>query len=142
MLRPLSGNCSMRVRSTTVATVGLVVVMSGVTSPATVTAVAVVPNFSTGSTTADWPASRLSAPFHASILADSTEQPYLGKAFGFHRAMDTLGAAIGPLLTFAILALSQNDLRQVFLYHAFPVAEFLIAEKNRGAFLDVLRRMP
>src|SRR5436190_18895293 len=63
----------MRVCSTTVATVGLVVVMSGVTSPATVTAVAVVPNFSTGSTTADWPASRLSAPFHASILADSTE---------------------------------------------------------------------
>jgi MFS family permease len=54
------------------------------------------------------------------ILADSTEQPYLGKAFGFHRAMDTLGAAIGPLLTFAILAFSQNDLRQVFLWTAVP----------------------
>ena len=36
MLRPLSGSCSMRARSTIVATVGLVVESSGVTSPATV----------------------------------------------------------------------------------------------------------
>ncbi len=54
------------------------------------------------------------------LLADSTSAAYRGKAFGFHRSMDTLGAAIGPLLTFAILALSNNNLRLVFICTAVP----------------------
>jgi MFS family permease len=54
------------------------------------------------------------------VIADSTPQAYRGKAFGFHRSMDTLGAAIGPLITVAILALSHGDLRQVFLWTAVP----------------------
>lgn len=54
------------------------------------------------------------------LLADSAPPEYRGKAFGFHRAMDTLGAAIGPLLTYAILALTAQDLRQVFLWTAVP----------------------
>src|SRR5690242_6405237 len=32
------------------------------------------------------------------IIADSTTARHRGKAFGLHRSMDTLGAAIGPLL--------------------------------------------
>jgi hypothetical protein len=48
------------------------------------------------------------------ILADSAPAAYRGKAFGFHRGMDTLGAAIGPLSTAAILALYNNDVRMVF----------------------------
>ncbi|MFX6007000.1 MFS transporter, partial [Acinetobacter baumannii] len=31
-----------------------------------------------------------------------------GKAFGFHRAADTAGAVVGPLLGVALLAWSQN----------------------------------
>jgi len=54
------------------------------------------------------------------FIADSTPAAYRGKAFGFHRSMDTLGAAIGPLLTFAILALTQNDLRAVFAWTLVP----------------------
>ncbi len=54
------------------------------------------------------------------IIADSTPTGYRGKAFGFHRSMDTLGAAIGPLLTFGILALTQNDLRAVFAWTLVP----------------------
>jgi MFS family permease len=54
------------------------------------------------------------------VIADSTPQTFRGKAFGFHRAMDTLGAAIGPLITFAILALSGGDLRQVFVWTVVP----------------------
>ncbi len=54
------------------------------------------------------------------LLADSAPAEYRGKAFGFHRAMDTLGAAIGPLFAVLILALSNNDLRQVFLWTALP----------------------
>jgi len=54
------------------------------------------------------------------VLADSTPKQYRGKAFGFHRSMDTLGAAIGPLLTFGILALTHGDLRQVFAWTIVP----------------------
>jgi len=54
------------------------------------------------------------------LLADSAPAEYRGKAFGFHRAMDTLGAAIGPLFAVVILALSSNDLRQVFFWTALP----------------------
>ncbi len=56
------------------------------------------------------------------LLADSAPAEYRGKAFGFHRAMDTLGAAIGPLFALVILAASGNDLRQVFLWTALPGA--------------------
>src|SRR4051812_7232973 len=42
------------------------------------------------------------------MLADSAGPQYRGKAFGFHRAMDTLGAAIGPLWAFFILRANQD----------------------------------
>src|SRR3954468_15377670 len=42
------------------------------------------------------------------MMADSTPREYMGKAFGFHRSMDTLGAAVGPLLTYVILILTNN----------------------------------
>jgi MFS family permease len=54
------------------------------------------------------------------ILADSAPAAYRGKAFGFHRGMDTLGAAIGPLAAAAILALHNNDVRMVFAWTALP----------------------
>ncbi len=56
------------------------------------------------------------------MMADSTPQKYMGKAFGFHRSMDTLGAAVGPLLTYLILMLSSNNLRAVFWWTAVPGA--------------------
>ena len=37
------------------------------------------------------------------LIADTTPPEYRGKAFGFHRSLDTLGAAIGPLITAFIL---------------------------------------
>jgi MFS family permease len=43
------------------------------------------------------------SPRDALIVA-ATAQPILGRAFGFHRSMDHLGAVLGPLLAFAILA--------------------------------------
>jgi MFS family permease len=53
------------------------------------------------------------------LLADSTERKHMGKAFGFHRAMDTTGAAIGPLITALIIAMG-GDLRTVFAWTALP----------------------
>lgn len=34
------------------------------------------------------------------IIAESTEKTHLGRAFGFHRSMDTMGAVVGPALAF------------------------------------------
>ena len=39
------------------------------------------------------------------LIADSTEPKYRGVAFGLHRAMDTCGAVLGPLLALLIIVL-------------------------------------
>jgi MFS family permease len=54
------------------------------------------------------------------MMADSTPKQYMGKAFGFHRSMDTFGAAVGPLLTYFILVMTAGDLSSVFLWTAVP----------------------
>ncbi len=37
------------------------------------------------------------------LIADSVTEEYRGRAFGLHRAMDTAGAVIGPLLALALI---------------------------------------
>lgn len=54
------------------------------------------------------------------IIADSTEPGSLGKAFGFHRSMDTIGAVIGPALAFMILALPGGRFQTVFWISMIP----------------------
>jgi len=54
------------------------------------------------------------------MMADSTPRQYMGKAFGFHRSMDTLGAAVGPLLAFIILLATSGDIRAVFAWTLIP----------------------
>lgn len=72
------------------------------------------------------------------LMADSTTAQYRGKAFGFHRSMDTLGAAIGPLVTAAILLWTNDNLRAVFAWTLIPgllslaAIAFLVRE-TRGA---------
>ena len=39
------------------------------------------------------------------IIAESTKSDRLGRAFGFHRMMDTLGAIVGPAIAIAVLYL-------------------------------------
>src|SRR5439155_7136698 len=39
------------------------------------------------------------------LIADSTQPQYRGVAFGLHRAMDTCGAVLGPLLAVLIIVL-------------------------------------
>ena len=43
-----------------------------------------------------------------------------GQAFGFHRAMDTLGAVIGPILAALLLQVYQGNLRAVFAWAILP----------------------
>jgi len=56
------------------------------------------------------------------LLAASAPAEHRGKVFGFHRAMDTIGAVIGPLLALWLLAITDNDYRFVFLIAVIPTA--------------------
>ena len=56
------------------------------------------------------------------LIADSVGPEHRGLAFGFHRAMDTAGAALGPLLAFAVLALLPENYRAVFWIATVPGA--------------------
>ncbi len=49
------------------------------------------------------------------LISVSTDNKDIGRAFGFHRAADTLGAAVGPILAAIILPFIDNDLRTLFL---------------------------
>ncbi|MDP4163652.1 MAG: MFS transporter [Bacillota bacterium] len=70
------------------------------------------------------------------LIADATTNENRGKAFGFHRSMDTLGAAIGPLVAYLILASHKGHYRMVFWVSAIPgilaviVLIFFLKEKQ------------
>lgn len=54
------------------------------------------------------------------LLADSAAPEDLGRAFGWHRGMDTTGAVIGPLIALAFLAAFPGGLRWAFLAAVAP----------------------
>ncbi len=56
------------------------------------------------------------------IIADSTRREILGKAFGFHRSMDTVGAMIGPGIAFALMGVFHDSLQTVFWVSMLPGA--------------------
>lgn len=62
----------------------------------------------------------LRSPPRDALLADSVDTAHRGRAFGLHRSMDTLGAAIGPLVAFALLARHPGDFRGVFRIAVIP----------------------
>jgi len=63
-------------------------------------------------------------PPRDALLADSAHDSDLGRAFGVHRAMDTAGAALGPLVSWWLLArwsaLGAESYRRLFLVSAIP----------------------
>ncbi|MHB1000297.1 MAG: MFS transporter [Armatimonadota bacterium] len=60
-----------------------------------------------------------SAPRDA-LIADVTPEDKRGISFGFHRAMDTVGAVLGPLIAFWLLRSVGLQYRQIFLLAAIP----------------------
>lgn len=56
------------------------------------------------------------------LIADSAPPESRGLAFGFHRAMDHLGAIAGALLSAWLLGLFHGDFRRVFWMAAIPGA--------------------
>lgn len=108
-----------------------------------------------------WFGRGIRGPLRDAMLADSVEAAQRGKAFGFHRAGDTLGAVIGPLLAVGVLSvLSHHSLaspaapfRYVFLLTLIPgvgaavTFALLVTERRRAAqpamrFWATLRALP
>jgi MFS family permease len=54
------------------------------------------------------------------LIADLVPDASRGRAFGFHRALDTLGAVIGPLLGLALYELTGRRVRVVLLIAVVP----------------------
>jgi MFS family permease len=54
------------------------------------------------------------------LINDSVDKEDLGKAFGFHRAGDNLGAVIGPALALVGLSLLNDDVRAVAKWALIP----------------------
>ncbi len=66
-----------------------------------------------------WMGRGLRQPIRSAMLAGSVEKRDLGKAFGFHEAMDTLGALIGPAVAFLLLS-THHGFRTVFAVAIIP----------------------
>jgi len=71
------------------------------------------------------------------MLSAETTPKFKGRVFGFHRAFDTIGAAVGPTLALAFLSLYPEQYRILFLLAFFPglFAIFLtlaIKEENKS----------
>ena len=60
------------------------------------------------------------------LISLSTDKKELGRAFGYHRAMDTLGGILGPLMAFFILREIPLGFNTVFLW-AFVIGLVTIA---------------
>ena len=54
------------------------------------------------------------------LIADSCPECERGRAFGFHRAMDTSGAVAGPLLAFFLFSKAGMNYRSIFLISVVP----------------------
>ncbi|MBI4574284.1 MAG: MFS transporter [candidate division NC10 bacterium] len=97
--------------------------------------------------TLGWFGRGIRGPLRDAILAESVSDQARGKAFGFHRAGDTLGAVIGPLCAVGLLALLQGHgagdpsapFRTVFLLTLIPGVGSALAF---GLMVQERRRAP
>jgi MFS family permease len=54
------------------------------------------------------------------LITESSTESNRGKSFGYHRAMDTAGAVVGPLLAIFLLQYFNDNLRMIFLIAFIP----------------------
>ena len=89
--------------------------------------------------TVGWLGRGIRGPLRDAILSESVSPQDRGKAFGFHRAGDTAGAIVGPLVAFAFLSLLADHptLLQAF-EHWFPFLVETPGESFRVIFLLTL----
>ena len=72
------------------------------------------------------------------MVADSSPETEKGRSFGFHRAMDSFGAVLGPLAAFVLLPRVGENIRWIFVLSFIPALAALlivfifVQEKNRN----------
>jgi MFS family permease len=100
-----------------------------------------------------WLGRGVRSPSKKALLAADVPPGAYGRAFGFERLMDTVGAIAGPLTALWLLDVTAHSYRKVFLYTLIPgllavlifavlVRERPIAMKERKSFLVGLRTLP
>lgn len=70
------------------------------------------------------------------LLSDETLPENKGKVFGFHRALDTAGAVVGPIIALTFLHFFPGEYRSLFIYALFPgiivvILTFFVNEKRK-----------
>jgi MFS family permease len=86
--------------------------------------------------TIGWIARGTRGPCRDNLLVESVPRERVGTAFGFHRAADTIGAILGPLL--ALLLLHRLGFRRIFAISLIPgvlsgaAFFFLVREPGQG----------
>jgi len=73
------------------------------------------------------------------LITQSSEPSRLGAAFGLHRTMDTAGAALGPVVAFAVLAAAPGAYDAVFVV---SLAVALVGLAILGLFAEDRRARP
>jgi MFS family permease len=83
-------------------------------------------------------------PARDAFISTSVPPGKKGKAFGFHRAMDRIGAVGGPLIAMLVLSLSNGSVRLVFLLSVIPavLALFFIIFTRETAVKAGVARSP
>ncbi len=92
-------------------------------------------------------------PVRKALLASSVTKATYGRAFGFERMMDTLGAIVGPASAFFLLQLLHHNYPALFLLTLVPgliaagLIAFLVREQHRAPvphidFGQSLRALP
>jgi MFS family permease len=72
-----------------------------------------------------------------SLLLQNTTDKNKGFIFGYHRAFDSLGAVLGPIVGLILISFFKENLRFVFYFAALPgvigvlLLVFLVREKNQ-----------
>jgi len=84
-----------------------------------------------------WLGRGVRTPVRKALLAAAVTRETYGRAFGFERMMDTIGAIVGPATAFVLLAALQHNYRHVFLLTLIPgvcaagLIAFFVREKER-----------
>jgi MFS family permease len=98
----------------------------------------------TGVVTADRLGKGLRTAPRDALIADVSEPAVLGRAFGVHRALDTIGAALGPLVAFGLLASASGTYHSVFVvsfgFALLGVAVLVVLVPNRRTTSGVARQ--
>ncbi len=100
-----------------------------------------------------WLGRGVRTPVRKALLAGAVTRETYGRAFGFERMMDTLGAIIGPATAFVLLGALHHDYTMIFAATLVPgllaaaLMAFAVQEKERMpvphiSFGESLRALP